>query len=305
MSRALGRAGAIAALLLMGAGPASAADNCDAACLTGLATGYMDALVVQDGSKLPWAATVRYAENSVPMMVGDGVWATVTAHARAPVIITDPETGKAAWFGTIDEHGQPGFYALELTARDGRIAAAQAVIRRKEGRPPFGDPIAFAHDPAFFAPPQGRTSRTAMQSTVDHYFLAQSSAGAIVPSFGPGCVLIENGILMSGNLPAGPGDAGDCAASFKRGLFQEYSGMRYRIAVMDEAKGLAVAVGYRDLPAAKAEFRGEDGATYRAEANYPRSLGFMTLLRIDGGKITRVESIANELPYMMPAPWKE
>jgi hypothetical protein len=305
MIRTLGMRSALAALLLIGAAPAIAADKggCDSSCLNGLATSYMAALVTHDGSKLPWATTVRYAENSVPMMIGDGVWATVTAYDKAPVIVTDAEAGKVIWFGSIDEHGQPGFYAMELTAKDGRILSVQAVMRRKEGRPPFNDPATFTHDPAFAAP-QGSTSRSAMTGTIERYLLAQPS-NSIVPSFGPGCLLIENGMPMSGLVPAAQGEAGDCTASFKRGLFQEIEGMRYRIAALDEAKGIGVAVGYRDLPAVNETFKTADGATIKAEAIYPRSLGFITLFRIDAGKIIRIESIANELPYLMSAPWKE
>lgn len=305
MIRTWGVRRALAALLLIGATPAIAADKggCDSACLNNLATSYMAALVAHDGSKLPWATTVRYAENSVPMMIGDGVWATATAHDKTPVIVTDAEAGKVIWFGSIDEHGQPGFYAMELTVKDGRILSVQAVIRRKEGRPPFSDPATFAHDRAFTAP-QGSTSRSAMTGTIERYLLAQPS-NTIVPSFGPGCVQTENGLPMSGLVPAGQGEAGDCTASFKRGLFQEIEGMRYRIAALDEAKGIGAAIGYRDLPAVNETFKTTDGATINAEANYPRSLGFITLFRIDGGKIIRIESIANELPYLMAAPWKE
>jgi hypothetical protein len=305
MSRALGFRGALVALLLAGSGPALAAEKgCDSACLTSLATSYMTALAVQDSSRLPWAATVRYAENGVTMRIGDGVWATVTAHDKAPIIVTDADAGKVVWFGSIDEHGQPGFYAMELTAKDGQIVSAQAVIRRKEGRPPFADPATFVHDPAFSAPPQSSTSRSAMTGTIERYLLAQPG-NSIVPSFGPGCIMIENGMPMSGLVPAAPGEAGDCTASFKRGLFQEIEGIRYRIAAIDEARGLGVAIGYRDLPAVNAEFKAADGATVKAEAAYPRSLAFITLFRIDAGKIIRIESIANELPYLMPAPWKE
>ena len=94
---------------------------CDVACLTGLAKDYMAALAKQDGSKLPWAQRVRYAENGVTIMVGDGTWAGVNAHGASPLIIADEKAGKAVWIGSANEHGQPGFYAIELTARGGRI----------------------------------------------------------------------------------------------------------------------------------------------------------------------------------------
>ncbi len=66
-----------------------------------------------------------------------------------------------------------------------------------------------------------------------------------------------------------------------------------------------MAVGARDLPAAATAFTASDGKSYKAEADYPRSLLFTTVFRIEGGAIARVETIATESPYLMPPPWQE
>jgi hypothetical protein len=280
--------------------------DCDEACLKDLSQQYMDALVKQDGSKLPWADRVRYAENGVTIMVGDGTWATATGKGASPLIVADAKVGKVVWIGSVDDHGQPGFYAIELAARGGQIASVSATMRRKEGRPPFGDPVAFTHDPAFSAMlAKGKeTPRPLMFGLVQAYFEAQGGKGK-APSFGKGCVLIENGMPMTGNLPAAKGESGDCATSFSRGLFGEYERVRRRIVAYDDARGLVVVSGARDLPAEKTEFTGSDGKTYKSEADYPRSFGFITVFKIEGGMISRVETIATELPYLMPPPWQE
>lgn len=279
---------------------------CDAACLTGLANQYVDALVAQDGAKLPWADRVRYAENHVTIMVGDGTWATATAHGAAPLIVADARIGKVVWIGTVDDHGQPGFYAFELTARGNQIASVQALMRRKEGRPPFGDPVTFTHDPAFAAPvADGKaTPRAIMFGLAQAYFDAQTGKGK-APGFDKGCMLIENGVAMTGNLPATKAEKGDCASSFARGLFQEFEVVRRRVVAYDEARGLIVVAGVRDMPAEKTTFAATDGKSYKAEADYPRSAGFLTMFKIEGGAIARVETLATELPYLMPPPWQE
>lgn len=282
------------------------AKDCDAACLTALAQSYVDAMVRHDGSGLPWADRVSYAENGVRIMVGDGTWATITGQGEAPLIVADPKAGKVVWLGRIDDHGQPAFIAIELTARRGSIASVQSVIRHKEGRPPFGDPATYRFDTAFSAPlAKGReTPRGVMFGLVQAFFDAQSGKGA-APNFGKDCVLMENGLPMTGNLPATKPDTGACAASFARGLFQEYEGVRRRVVAYDEPRGVVVVTGARDLPAEKMEFTGTDGKAYKAESNYPRSVGFTTVFKIEAGAISRVASIANELPYLMPAPWPE
>jgi len=282
------------------------AKPCDTACLTDLAQRYVDAQVRQDGSALPWAERVRFAENGVTIMVGDGTWATATAHGPAPLIVADAERGKVVWIGSLDEHGQPSFHALELTARGDRIARVAALTRRKQGRPPFGDPLAFRPDPVFAAPvARGKeTARAVMQGLVHAFFDAQGSDGP-APAFSKGCLLVENGVPMTGNLPATGSEKGDCATSFTRGLFGEFEGVSRRIVAFDAARGIVVATGRRDLPAEKTDFTATDGKSYKAEATYPRSVGFMSVFKIEGGAIARVETIATELPYLMPPPWPE
>ena len=316
MSAHRARQGVLAAALftciaLTAGTPASAAAGCDSTCLTGLATQYVNALASEHWQDLPWADTVHYAENSVKLMVGDGVWATATARSATPLVVADPVTGKVAWIGTIEEHGQPGFLALELTAAGDRIGAVQSVIRRKQGRPPFGDPTTFKQTLLFTAPlaPGHATDRDAMIGIANGYFAAQAGgaqtggAATTLPTFTKGCRLIENGVPMTGNLPAIKGETGACASAFQRSLFQEFEGVRQRIVAVDPARGLVVAIGYRDMPAAKITFQATDGKSYPAEAQYPRSMGFMTVLRIDNSAIAGVETIASELPYMMPFPW--
>lgn len=301
------RGGLAAALFtcvaLAAATAARCAASCDTACLTGLASHYMDALAAQHWQDLPWADTVHYAENSVKMRVGDGVWATATGHSATPLIVADPVAGTVAWIGTIDEHGQPGFYALELTIKGDRIAAVQSVIRRKEGRPPFGDPVGFSPAARVTAPRAGGPAgdRDALLSLAESFFAAQP--GGVPVSFAKGCRLIENGVPMTGNLPAAQGETGDCAQAFRRRLFQEYEGVRHRIVAVDPARALVVAIGYRDLPAAAVTFTAADGRSYPAEAQYPRSVGFVSVMRVRHGAIAEVETVASELPYLMPFPW--
>ncbi|MBN8831059.1 MAG: hypothetical protein J0G94_10655 [Sphingomonadales bacterium] len=193
---------AAAALALM---PATAqAQSCDAACMTALANGFMDAMIKSDPRGQPWADKVGYAENSTKLRVGEGSWVTIKGRTKAPLVVADPQTGRVVWAGMIDDHGQPGFYAMDMRVEGGKIAAVQSVIRRKEGRPPFGDPTTYAPDKKYAAavPAKARLPRGQMIALVDAYFAAQKNNGAnLAVGFDKGCVLIENGMRMTGNLP--------------------------------------------------------------------------------------------------------
>ncbi|HWJ69586.1 MAG TPA: hypothetical protein VNS79_06045 [Sphingobium sp.] len=306
MSRLLVSA-AMAAAGLAALIPATAqAQGCDAACLTDLANRYMDAVVAHDPRGLPWAERVGYAENGTKLRVGEGSWVTIDRRAAAPLVVADAQTGRVVWTGMVEDHGQPGFYAMDMKVEGGRIAAVQAVIRRKQGRQPFGDPLADAPGKAFAAalPAKARLPRGKMIALVDGYFASQASNGERVGvSFGGNCTTIENGVAMAGNLPAAKGEDASCEGALKRGLFGEYEAIRHEVIAVDEARGLVAAIGYRDLPAANVTFTARDGKSYAAEAKYPRSVGFVSLFRIEGGRIARLETIANEVPYLMPAPF--
>jgi hypothetical protein len=64
-------------LAAMSTGAAHAAD-CDRACLKGMITRYVDAMLAHDSSRLPLAAGVRFSEDSQDLKIGEGLWKTVT-----------------------------------------------------------------------------------------------------------------------------------------------------------------------------------------------------------------------------------
>ncbi len=74
-------------------------------------------MVDNNWQSVPWASAVGYAENSVGIRVGEGIWAGVKAIDANPLVIADRDTGKAVWIGRIEEHGQPAWAAFTVTCR--------------------------------------------------------------------------------------------------------------------------------------------------------------------------------------------
>jgi len=274
-------------------------DACDKACLTGLANRTMAALVAKTQLKLPWAETVRYSENNVPQMIGEGIWGTVSRVDDHPLVVADPRTGNVAWMGWIEEHGQPALLGMRLKAVDGRIADVAMVIRRKEGRVPLVDPAAvrLERDFAQKVAAGARMTREGMSAQVDGYYAGMAlDDGTLATRFAPGCTRVENG-----PPPSGTPD-GACDVPFRLGLFRPVERVRDRdLFVADPESGIAVAMGMLDLPARSPRFTDMAGAEREAVV-YPHSLGFMSAFRISGGAIDRVFELRTELPYGMPAP---
>ena len=296
------RTPAIALLALAAAGPAAAkggAPACDRACLDGFADEVLDAMAARAPERLPWARIVRYSENSVSMAIGDGAWATITAHGSAALRAADPAAGQVVWMGEIAEHGQPGFMALRLRIEDGRIAEAEAVVRRKGGPPQYGDPEGYRPDPAFAAASARRQAPKAMVAAVDSWFdAAQGKRG--VAKIAAGCERQDNGVASSSGATADGGVQG-CAAQISAGVFKPIEKVRGRRYIVDAARGVVVAAGFYDLPSAAP--KPAPGKAFRWAEDFPYSLGFISAFKLKDGAVWRVDTISNAQPYLMPSPW--
>src|ERR1017187_4539736 len=56
----------------------SGAQSCDRACLDGFVDNYLDALAVNDPSRLSLTQTVKFTEDGQRLNLGDGLWNTAT-----------------------------------------------------------------------------------------------------------------------------------------------------------------------------------------------------------------------------------
>ena len=309
----LSRALVLGAAVLLATGPAAAGPHlasrppaCDRACLIALADRYMDAMVAKAPAGLPWAGRVRFSENSVPMMVGDGLWATISGHSPDAIRAADPQTGQVAWIGTVEEHGQPAFFALRLKAEGGKIAEAETVVRRKGGPPQFGDAAAFHPDPAFGRATSAadRVSRDRLASLVEGYLdTLQAGDGRVLARFAPDCARTDNGVATTDGATAEGGVQG-CQAQFKAKVFKPVSRVRGRaLPVVDASTGVVVATGFLDLPARMPKAAPGQGLAWTA--NYPYSIGFIAAFKIERGRILRIDSTSGALPYRMPSQWTD
>ena len=302
------------ALAVLAAGPAlakpsakppshghPAAASCDQACLDGLVDRYLDAMVARAPGAAPWAPVNHYSENNVSMTVGDGIWATVTAHSATALRASDPASGQVVWMGEIAEHGQPGFLAQRLKVEGHKIAEAEAVIRRKGGPPQYGDPEAYAHDPAFPAKAAKPLAAKALVAVVDGYFDAIEGRKGAKPRFAPGCARLDNGVATTSGATADGGVEG-CAAQIRAGVFKPIEKVRgRRYPIVDTARGVVIAAGSFDLPGVMPKPEAGKGLAWAAD--YPYSIGFIAAFKIKDGGVWRVDAISDAQPYLMPAPW--
>ena len=282
----------------------SAPSACDRDCLIDLADRYMAALVDKRFADLPWAEQVRFTENDVGLMIGDGVWGTVTKIDDAPFKLADPATGNVLWVGIVEEHGQPAYYAMRLAAEDGRIAEVETVVAR-EGTPAHFAPTAnYSIDGTFSAalPEAERRPRERMIALVEGYYnTMQLNDGQLLGELADDCTRVSNGVdLTHGeNVPAE-----GCRAQFEIGYYKPVDRVRARrYPIVDEERGIVVAFAMLDHAARYTEYQTLDGRTLSIPVEYPNSHRVMELFKVRDGAVERVEGFAVFQPYLMPSPY--
>src|SRR5690606_5205715 len=240
----------------------------------------LEAMVQRQPDSLPWAERVRFTENSVPMMIGDGLWGSIRGGAPTGLHVADPQTGNVGWFGVVYEHDAPAYLGLRLKVEDGTISEVESVVARARNPGPFGDPAEFQPDAAFtevLADAQ-RTPRERMIALADGYgSTVQLNDGTLFTQIDARCERRENGEFVTRGEGASAVIAKD-AAKIARGCLQQLKLGRYRplehvrarrFPIVDEGRGIVVALSFADFPAREMEYRTTDGRTRSLAARYP------------------------------------
>jgi len=293
--------------------------DCDRDCLIGFARGYVDALRNRDPSRVAISPDVRFTENNVEMPLGnDGLWGTVSAVWDEALEVADAETGNAAWFGIVEEHGNPAYLAARIKVEDGEITEVETVVNRLPDMPkPFGDPAAVVHDPAFneILPPEERRSRQRLISVADGYFsTVELNDGDVFTQFHPECGRLENGVLTTGGRGGGvTGGAGNAAAmaegcepQLRLGMYRINKRIRERrYPIVDVERGVVVASGFFDHANTFDRYTLTDGREMRTVLKWPNSISLLEAFKIRNGEIYRIEAVFTYVPYFMHSPFTD
>ena len=262
------------ALMLLCAGPARAAEDCNRACLQGILEQYLTALIKHDPSAAPLFAGFRQTENAVVRRPGTGLWQTVTKLGRVQRRYFDPVTGQAAFFGIINEGEKEAIVTVRLRIEQRKITEAEWYLGRRGDDSMNGPAQPSGQGGNLFnpdnlaanAPPEttlardARASRDAMIAATNSYFDGITSHDGTIIQAVPGCPRFENGQTMAGrgNTPppaapgtpppvgpqgrggaAGPPLAADCTGGLERINIQFVAARRYPL--VDEEAGVVLA----------------------------------------------------------------
>lgn len=288
--------------------------DCDRDCLIGFARRYVDALERRDPSHVPLSPRVRFTENNVEMPIGnDGLWGTVSDVWDDALEVADELTGNVAWFGIVEEHGNPAYLAARIKVEDGAITEVETVVNRLPDMPkPFGDPAAIVHDPAFneILPPAERRSRARLIAVADGYFnTVELNDGDVFTQFHPDCGRLENGMLTTGG-GGGPGNAGSmaegCEPQLRLGMYRINKRIRERrYPIVDVERGVVVASGFFDHANTFDRYTLTDGREMQTVLKWPNTITLLEAFKVREGKIYRIEAVFTYVPYFMHSPFAE
>ncbi len=188
------------------------ATGCDRACLDGMLTSYLDAVIAHDPSRAPLVTGFRQTENAINVAPGQGVWQTVTALGEVQRRYFDPVTEQAGYYGTVMEGDATAIVTVRLRVENKELTEAEWYIARANdpglNGPVLHNPEYLAlHPPRQGAPSEGRiVDRATLGRIVDSYFDAITSHDGSIALTHKGCGRAENGHPAPGGdfLPPAP-----------------------------------------------------------------------------------------------------
>lgn len=283
------------------------APDCDSACLTGIAQQYLQDVVEQDFSKLPWADQVRYTENNVAMMIGDGFWGAGPSTVGNGIYLPDPRTGNVVWWGITAEHGQAAYHGLRLKVVDREITEVESYLGRE------GTPDLFAavtdyriHDSFTSSLPMAqRTAPERMTALVDGWFNSvQLNDGKVFTDIADDCARSVNGVDTTHGDHWAAAIANGCRQQLEQGLFKPADRIRARrYPVVNEETGVVVALSLEDHAVRYVDYESVGGVPLKVEVEYPNTRGRLDLFKIVDGEIARIDGVSVFLPYYIQSLW--
>ena len=291
---------------------ANARNNCDRNCLTDFANRYLAALQAHDPSRLPVRSDLKFTENTVQLNLGEGLWQTITSVEPYRLYVADPTMGQIGYFGVVTEHGTTNVFAVRLKIVDNKIGEIESMVSRNN---PFIEPANLKSPRSGLLQPLSaaeRVSRAQLIDAANRYFEGIEQATDKIVPFSDDCTRMENGVFTAGRPVAGLKPRGDtelvpCKKQFELGAFYATSVAPRRFPVVDEERGLVMAVAALNVPATRTTLKLSDGTTQKASgwALVPFTGPLMEVFKIKGGKIHEIEAVMMPLlPYKSKTGWE-
>jgi hypothetical protein len=214
----------------------AAAENCDRACMSGLITQYLDALVAHDVARLPLTrADVKFTEQGQAVKLGEGLWKTATGKTTFRHDYLDVKKQVAAAHVVVLEGQVQALYSVLLHIRDRKIDGIETLVQRIGSDARFrptelGKPVKGMDDPVPSGKKMSREAMIKVALTYPEGLRVGSFIDGGTP-FAPETYRVENGVITAG---------GGCGRS-DCGMYAQniivHPGIIASVAAVDEENG--------------------------------------------------------------------
>ncbi|OTB01364.1 hypothetical protein M426DRAFT_25669 [Hypoxylon sp. CI-4A] len=292
------------------------AERCERACLEGLVSDYLKALVANGPSTLLTTPDVKYVENDQILPLGTGEWQIAESLGKYNHTFSDPEAGQVATITTITENGVGAIYVVRLKVEeDGNISEIETQIARDAGGFELYEQRA-APEPVWLeaVPPEERIPRDELISQTNKYYtgVQGNDPNGDYSFFDKECNRLEDG-LQTTNVKTGDpyGHSNDtafasltCEEQFQTGFLGFVTKIRERrFPVVDEERQAVFAFTTLDHNGTVKSLPSINGTSSPIPPYFetPRSLRAAEGFRLKGDKLYRIEMTLAEVPYGMRA----
>jgi hypothetical protein len=317
---------AAAAAALAAAGCASTTNDCDRACLIGVADSYLAALAANDPGQAPLAADIGFVENITRMEPGQGLWASAAGAATDfRITVPDPAAGAVGLMTVIDRRTEsgvvPALVAIRLKVENGVIVEAEHVVG--EAALVEGEQNLDAPRPALVSevPADERTSRAALVAIAGTYYDSLDGNDGSLAPFAADCERQENGVVTAASYlePATfdavdregrspPPVARDCVGQMSSRRFAYIDSIdNRRVFAADPVQGLAMGLSHFHQSMAHGPhlmIAADSAELMWDEAREPYDLPAAHIFKITGGEIHEVEAVGFFTANGSPTGWE-
>lgn len=181
--------------------PLTSAADCDRACMTGLITDYVDALVAHSPDGLPLADNVKYTVDGKAAKLGEGIWQTVTSKQTFRQDYLDISKQVAATHVALWEGENQILYSVLLHLGDSQITGIETLVQRITPTGRFqprelGKPIRGMNDPIPAGQRMSRDNMVRIALTYTEGLRIGNFTDGRTP-FAPDCYRVENGWITA------------------------------------------------------------------------------------------------------------
>jgi hypothetical protein len=202
----VGLFGLVGLLHLVAVSSPALGQECDRACLTGMMTQFIDALVAHDDSMLPLAENVRYTEDSRRAELGEGIWRSVTSAGEFRHDYVDTRQQVIGSHVLLHEDDVQVLYSALLHVEGMEIAGIETLVQRvgPDGRfqpTELGSPIRGMNDPVPAGMQNSREEMVRIALTYPEGLRVGNFTDAGTP-FSEDAYRVENGVITADQADA-------------------------------------------------------------------------------------------------------